>query len=101
MNQNVNHDTNQPQNHNQGPIVRKISLEPRTQLAYIGVITQGGAKMGDDDTLPQIRLVAQKKVQFDVDTEKEMFFDARDVIKRDTGKLNIHEMPSACDLTLV
>ena len=40
-------------------------------------------------------------MQFDVDTEKEILFDARDIINRYTGRLPIYDMPPAFDLTLV
>ena len=61
---------NQTHNQNQGPTVGKISAKPRTQYTYVRVITQGGETMGDDGTLPNIRLVAQNKAQFNVDAEK-------------------------------
>ena len=66
---------------------------------YFGVITRGGAPTGDDGPLPNICLVAQKKVQFDVHIEKETFFDTRDMLNRNTGKLPIYEMPPIFDLT--
>ena len=56
---------------------------------------------GDYGPILQIIPVAQKKVQFDVDTKKEIFFDTRDSIKGDTSKFPIYEMPPNFDSTLV
>ena len=47
---------------------------------------------GDDGPLINIRLEAQKKVQFNVDVEKENFFNTRDILNRNTGKFPIYEM---------
>ena len=76
-------------------------MQPRIQPADVGVITRGGATIGDDSPLPQIRLVARNKVKFDVNTEKITFLNVRDVIKMDTGKFPIHEIPPDFDSTLV
>ena len=46
-------------------------MKPMTQLLDVGVITRGGMTTRDDGPLQQIQLVAQKKVQFDVDVKKE------------------------------
>ena len=61
-----------------------------TQPIVVGVITRGGATTGDDGPIPQIRLAAHKKVQFDVDADKDTLFDARDIMERDTGKFPIY-----------
>ena len=38
-----------------------------------------------------------ENVQFNVDTKKETFFDARDMLNRNTGNLPIFEMPLVFD----
>ena len=45
--------------------------------------------------------MARKKVQLDVDVERDTFFDTRDTIKRDTRKMHIYEMPHVFYSTLV
>ena len=50
----MNQAVNQPQKQNQGPTVGNILVEPTVQPAYIGVITWGGATMGEDGQIPQI-----------------------------------------------
>ena len=71
------------------------------QPTYVLVITHGGARTRDDGPIPQVRLAAQEKVQFDVDTERDTFFDSRDSMKRYTGKFPIYEIPHVFDSTLV
>ena len=55
----------------------------------------------DDGPIPQVQLVAQKKVQFDVDDERDTLFDARDTIKRDMGKFPIYVILHVFISTLV
>ena len=62
------------------------------QPIYVSFITRGGVTIRDDGPILQIQLVAQKKVQFNVDIKEETFFDMRDIIKRDTFKQAIYEM---------
>ena len=51
--------------------------------------------------IPQVQLVGKKNVQFDVDVERDTFFEARDVIRRDPGKFPVYEMPLFFYSTLV
>ena len=51
--------------------------------------------------LPHIHPAARKKVQFDVENEKETFFDTRDILNKHAGKLHIYEMPPTLDLTMM
>ena len=51
--------------------------------------------------LPHIHPVARKKVQFDVENEKETFFDTRDILNKHTDKLHIYEMPPTLDLIVM
>ena len=55
---------------------------------------------GEDGTLLQVRLGGKKKVSFDITTEKETFFGDRDVIRRNTGKSPVDEIPSSFDYSL-
>ena len=54
----------------------KISVEPKVQSVDVAIITHGGATTGDDGLIPQVRLARRKKVQFDVDDERDTFFEA-------------------------
>ena len=71
------------------------------QDANVTVITHGGAMKGEDIPFPQIQLDGKKKLQFDVDAERDTFFEARYAIRRDPGKLFVYEMLNAFDSTLV
>ena len=51
-----------------------ISTEPRTQDVDVAVITQGGVGTKYASLRPEIWLDAKKKVQFDVDVERDTFF---------------------------
>ena len=64
----------------------------------VGIATRVGAATGDDGPRLQVRLVGKKKVAFDIVTKIYTFFDAKDVIKRNLGKLPIINMPSDFDL---
>ena len=79
----------------------KILAEPRVLSADVAFITHEGATTGDDGLIPQVRLARRKKVQFDVDDERDTFFESCDAIRRDPGKLHVYEMPPAFDSTLV
>ena len=48
--------------------------------------------MRDDGPIPQVQLEAQNNVQFDMDAERDTFFDARYTMKIDMGKFPIYEM---------
>ena len=50
------------QNQNQGSNVGNISVEPRNQPTNVGVITRGGATIGNDGKLTNILPIARKKV---------------------------------------
>ena len=56
---------------------------------------------GDDVPCPQIQLAGKKKVQLDVDAKRDTFFEARDAIGRNLGKLHVYEMPTTFDSTSV
>ena len=74
-------------------------MKHRTQPVDVGIITRGGATMGDDKPIPNIRLAARKKVQFDVDADKENFFDARDILNNNMCNSPIYEIPPTFDST--
>ena len=99
-NKNVNQLVNPPPKLNQGPTVAMISAEPRTQDVDVAVVTRGGATTREDILIPQVRLAGKKKVQFDVNVEKDTFFEAQDKMSRNFGKLHVYEMPTAFDSTL-
>ena len=61
----------------------------------VGIITH--ATIGDDGPWLQVWLIGKKKVAFDIVIEKDTFFDTKDVIGRNSGKLPIIDMPSAFD----
>ena len=65
------------------------------------VITRRGAKIGEYNLFPQIQLAGKKKVQFDVDAERDTFFEAHDAIRRDPGKLLVFDLPPIFYSTLV
>ena len=67
-------------------------MKPRTQPIDVGIITRRGATTGDDGPILKVRLASQKKVQFDVDIDKDMFFEARDTIQRYPDNFIIYEM---------
>ena len=77
-----------------------ISTDPRMWDVYVTIITCGGVTTGEDSLIPQVQLVGKKKVQFDVNAEKDTFFEAWDEIRRKLGKLHIYEMSIAFDSTL-
>ena len=54
---------------------------------------------GADRPLINVRPAGQKKVQFDVNAEKETFFDTRDMLNRNTGKLPVYEIPPVFNST--
>ena len=63
----------------------------------VGIVTCNGATIGDDGTRLQVRLAGKKKVTFDIATKKYNFFDAKNEIRRNLGKLPIVDMPFAFD----
>ena len=97
----VNQAVNPPLNQNQGPTIAKISAEPRTKDSNVAIITHGGVTAGDDSPFPRIWFDWKKKVQFDVDAERDTFFEAHNAIGRNPGKFHIYEMPIAFDSTSI
>ena len=63
----------------------------------VGIVTHVGAKTGDDGPWLQVWLAGKKKVAFDIATEKDTFFDAKNEIERNAGKLPIVDIPFAFD----
>ena len=43
--------------------------------------------------------MAQNKFQFEVETEKKTFFEAKDALNKTKGKLPIYDIPLSFDLT--
>ena len=86
LNQNPLLTQNPSMNQNQGPMVATISTEPRIESVDITVLTQIGAKTGEDGLHPEIQLDGQKKAPFDITTKKETFFGAQDAIERNIRK---------------
>ena len=82
-------------------IFGKISVEPRVWSVDVVVITRGGATIGDDGSIPQVWLDGRKKVQFDVKSEKDMFFEAHDTIRREPVNFYVYTMPHVFFSTLV
>ena len=88
---------NPPLNQNQGKMVATILTEPKTKDLDVSIVTRGGATNGENGTQTQVRLAVNKKVAFDIATEKETIFETRDVIRRNLGKSPVYEMPFAFD----
>ena len=63
----------------------------------VGVVTRSSATTGEEGPWQQVRLVGKKKVAFDIATEKDTFFEAKQAIERNTGQLPIVEMSFAFD----
>ena len=63
----------------------------------VGIVTRTGATTGDDGPWIQVRLVGKKKVTFDIAIEKYTFFDGKNEIRRNPGKIPIVDMPFAFD----
>ena len=74
-----------------------IQAKPQMRDVNVGIITRACATTGDDGPRVQVRLIDKKKVTFDIVTEKYTFFDARNEIGRNLGKLPIVDMPFAFD----
>ena len=82
-------------------IFGKISVEPRVRSVDVVVFTRGGTTTGDDGSIPQVWLDGRKKVQFDVKSEKDMFFEAHDTIRREPVNFYVYTMPHVFFSTLV
>ena len=65
--------------------------------ADVGIVTRTGATTRDDGPWLQVQLVGKKKVAFYIATEKDTFFDVKNEIKRNPGKLPIVDMPFVFD----
>ena len=63
----------------------------------IGIVTCVGATIGDDGPWFLVQHSGKKKVTFDIVTEKDTFFDAKNAIGRNMGMLPIVDMPFAFD----
>ena len=63
----------------------------------MGVVTRVGATTGENGPRQQVRFAGKKKVAFDIATEKDTFFEAKQAIERNTGQLPIVEMSFAFD----
>ena len=55
---------------------------------------------GEDSPHPQIRLAGKKKVHFDIDAEKDTFFQTRDLIGRNPIMSPIYKVPTTFDSSL-
>ena len=53
--------------------------------------------IGKDGMHPQIQLAGKNKVYFDIDAERDTFFEERYVIGRNPDKLHFYEMTTAFD----
>ena len=73
-------------NQSQGSIFETISAEPGTEDVDVAIITCRGAMTGEDGPRLQVRLDGKNKASFDIATEKDTFFEARDAIGRNHGK---------------
>ena len=58
------------------------------------VVTCGGVTNWEDIPFQQVCLDRKKKVQFDVNIEKEILFEVPNVIRWNHGKLIVYEMPT-------
>ena len=63
----------------------------------VGIVSHDGTTTGDDGPQLQVQITGKKKVAFDIATKKDTFFDTKNVIGRNLGKLPIIDMPSAFD----
>ena len=63
----------------------------------VGIISCVGAIIGDDGPWFLVQHSGKKKVTFDIVTEKDTFFDAKNAIGKNPGKLPIVDMPFAFD----
>ena len=63
----------------------------------VGIVTRTGVTTGDDGPWLQVWITGKKKVAFDIAIEKDTFFDTKNEIRRNPGKLPIIDMPSAFD----
>ena len=66
----------------------------------VTIITCGGTITGEYSLFPQVRLAKKKKVQFDVNPEKDTLFEAWDDLHSNSSKLAVYNMPIAFDSTL-
>ena len=59
----------------------------------VGIFTHVGATTRDDGPRLQVWLTGKKKVTFDITIDKDTFFDVKNEIGRNLGKLPIVYMP--------
>ena len=63
----------------------------------VGIVTRVGATTRDNGPWLQVHLTGKKRVTFDITTKKDTFFDTKNAIRRNLGKLPIVDMPFAFD----
>ena len=61
----------------------------------MGIVTCTGVTTRDDGPWIQVWITSNKKFAFDIAMEKDTFFDAKNEIGRNPGKLPIVDMPFA------
>ena len=86
---------------NQGSTVATIQSELRTKDVDVGVVTRANVTTGEDGPHQQVRFTGNKKVAFDIVTDKDTFFEAKHAIRRNSGKLPIIKMSSTFDPSIV
>ena len=82
----------QVQNLHQGSTVATIHPKPRMKDDHLRIVTRDGTKTGDDGPWKQVQLVGKKKVAFNIATKPNTFFEAKQVIGRNLGKIPIIDM---------
>ena len=61
----------------------------------VSIATHASMTTGDDGPCQPIILDSKKKVAFDIVTKQDTFFEAKQVVGRNPGKLPIIDMPFA------
>ena len=77
----------------------KISLELRTHPVNVGAVIRRGAITRDDEPLLNVWHAAQNKVQFNIETKKETFFEEKYSLNKNNGKLPIYKILPSSDST--
>ena len=68
--------------------------------ADVGIVTRASTTTGDDEPRQHVRLASKKKVGFDIATDFFSFFEAKQAIGRNLGKMPIIDMPFAFDASV-
>ena len=63
----------------------------------VGIVTGASATTGDDGLWKQVWLAGNKKVAFDIATDKDTFFGSKNAYGRNSSKLPIIDMPFSFD----